>query len=292
MGWRLHRHGPAQKSVDVASGLFPMAGRSAHGLLTRDHISSGEQTWMTGHHALVDVDRTVVQQPNARQVPQETCIDLLAQRENHGVCLDRVEPSGGLRPAVLVQFHDFHGQLCLVGFRDAAQPVEAHSLFSCFGNFLLERGSVRFIPAIDDHRLDSQSLGRPSHVDRGIASTIDSHSPPEFEGGRTFHAAQKCRGIEHPPGIAPGNVDAPREVGTDREERRMEPALLDSRIEILNACIEPDRDAHRFDSRDLPIDNVAWQSIGRNPITHHAADLVTRFMDRDGVAHPRQMIGS
>ena len=92
------------------------------------------------------------------------------------------------------------------------------------GRHLLARAPV------DDQRLvRAHPAGDPGGVHRGVAAAVDRDAAADHRPLAGGDAAQERHGVEDPAGVPRGNVDALGQVGTDRDEDRVEPALLAAR---------------------------------------------------------------
>lgn len=70
------------------------------------------------------------------------------------------------------------------------------------------------------------------------------------------------------------------DVRADCEERGIEAALADRALEIVDACVALELHAQRQDPRDLAIEDVAREPVGRDSVAHHPAGLLCLLADR------------
>ena len=99
LGWPLEG-GLAQVGVDVPGGLLAVPDADRDGALAGHHVASGEHP---GQPVISDVETCTVPS-SANSTPgdaaQEVGVGLLAQRQDHRVRRERLEPAGAARPAV------------------------------------------------------------------------------------------------------------------------------------------------------------------------------------------------
>ena len=103
-------------------------------------------------------------------------------------------------------------------------------------------------------------------------------------------AAQEADGVEHAAGVLVGDVDPLGEVGTDRDEHRVEAALRPLGLEVLDAVALLEAHAERRDPVDLGVQDVAGQPVGGDAVAHHPAGLGAVVADDDVVAEPGQVV--
>ena len=77
----------------------------------------------------------------------------------------------------------------------------------------------------------------------------------------------------------------------DRDEHRVEAALVPLGREVLDPMIAGQPDAHGRDPVQLDIQHVTGQPVARNAVPHHPAGYGARVADLDLVAEARQMVG-
>ena len=94
---RPRRHGAAQVGVDVARGLVAVARRHRHAAHGRNRVAAGEHAGQPGHQRRRHLDGAVARALDAGTRAQEAGVGVLAERQDHRVGLQRLEPAG--RPA-------------------------------------------------------------------------------------------------------------------------------------------------------------------------------------------------
>ena len=108
----------------------------------------------------------------------------------------------------------------------------ASSASSLVGRHLLARAPV------DDHRLvGAQAPGDARGVHRGVAAAVDRDPPADLGPLAGGDAAQERHCIDDPAGIASRDVDPLRQVGADRDEDRVEAALLALGGEVFDPMV-------------------------------------------------------
>jgi hypothetical protein len=80
-------------------------------------------------------------------------------------------------------------------------------------------------------------------------------------------------------------------VGADRQEGRIEAAGLHGLDDVVHLGVEPERHAHFDDARDLGVEHVAREPIGRDAEPHHAAGHRPGLVQLDRMAEAAQVIG-
>ena len=143
----------------------------------------------------------------------------------------------------------------------------------------------------DDGFLRAQPLRSPSDIERGIAAAIDHDLAAEQRFFLALHRAQHLNSVQYLCRFAGRNIGALGDVGADGEERRVEATLLHGLRDIRDPSVVVDDDAEILDALDFGIEHIARQAVFGNPKTHHAARRGTCFVDGDGMAEPRQVIG-
>ena len=82
-----------------------------------ENVAAGKDAGVARHHLRVDLHNAVVHR-QARHPFDEGQINILAQRQHHGVSLQGLELAGRLRKAFVVQCHLLHRDGRLVGLLD------------------------------------------------------------------------------------------------------------------------------------------------------------------------------
>ena len=81
-------------------------------------------------------------------------------------------------------------------------------------------------------------------------------------------------------------------MGADGKESGIEAAGLHRLADVRHLGIESQHDAEIEDALHFGIEHLARQAVLRNAETHHAAGVGTGFVNLDGMAQARQLIGS
>ena len=244
-----------------------------------------------GHHRRRHLHHAVAGDLDPVERLEEIGVALLAQREDDAVGREGFEASGRLRVARLVEFHGLDLKLRTVERGDGAQPVDAHAFALGVGRLLLVGRHLLAGAAVDDDRLFGAEPARhPGGVHRRVAAAVDRD--PLADVGRLAggHVAQEADGVEDRPGIARRKVDPLGEVRADRDEHGVEAALAPLGIEVVHPVAGHHAHAHLGDAGDLGVEHVTRHPVGGDPVTHHAAGLVTRVADLDLVAEPGEVI--
>jgi hypothetical protein len=87
---------------------------------------------------------------------------------------------------------------------------------------------------------------------------------------------QEGHGVEDPRGVARGDVDPAGQLGADAEEHGVEAALAALALDVVHGVVELHVDAEVDDAVDLGVEHVAGESVRRNAVAHHAAQLLAR----------------
>src|SRR5690606_7341878 len=202
-----------QPGVDVASGLLAVSDADRDGPLARDRVAAGEDPGCPGHQRRrVDLDDVPVEL-DSRHARKEPGVTLLTEREYDGVGLERLELSGRLRPAVLIELLDLDGQVTLSHLGDRAQPVDPDALVLGLGRLLIMSRHLLAGASVDDDGVVSAEAARdPGGVHRGVATAVDG-DPAERVGGLTgLDTAQEAHGVQHPARVLVGDVHPFRQV--------------------------------------------------------------------------------
>ena len=145
---------------------------------------------------------------------------------------------------------------------------------------------------VDDQRLvRAQPAGDPGGVHRRVAAAVDRHAAADHRPLAGGDAAQERHRVHDPPGIPGRDVDPLGQVGPDRDEDRVEAALLPLGDEVLDPVLAGHPHAQRRDPVELAGEHVAGQPVGRDAVPHHPARLAARVPDLDLVAEPGQVVG-
>ena len=283
----------AQPRVDVAGGLLAVADADRHGALARHHVAAGEHAGASGHQRRRHLHGAVALELDAGHRAQEGGVGLLAERQDHGVGGERLEPAGRLRVAGLVELHHLDLQLRAVEGRDRPQPVDPHALaLGVLGLLLVGRHLLAGAPVDDQRLVRAQPAGDPGGVHRRVAAAVDRDAAADHRPLAGGDAAQERHRVHDRPGVAGRDVDPLGQVRADRDEDRVEAALLAARRRGprpgARSVIRTPSAAIRSSS---PVEHVAGQPVGRDAVAHHPAGLVARVADLDLVAEPGQVVG-
>ena len=158
---------------------------------------------------------------------------------------------------------------------------------------LLEMGGHLLAgPPVDDQRLvRAHPAGDPGGVHRRVAAAVDRHAPADHRPLAGGDAAQERHRVDDPAGVAGRDVDPLGEVRADRDEDRVESALLALGDEVLDPVPAGHPHAHRRDPVELAGEHVAGQPVGRDAVPHHPARLLAGVPDLHLVAEPAQVVG-
>ena len=147
-------------------------------------------------------------------------------------------------------------------------------------------------PPVDDQRLvRTHPAGDPGGVHRGVAAAVDRHAPADHRPLAGGDAAQERDRVDDPAGITGRDVDPLGEVRPDRDEDRVEGALLALGDQVLDLVPAGHPHAHRRDPVELAGEHVAGQPVGRDAVPHHPARLLAGVPDLHLVAEPAQVVG-
>ena len=119
----------------------------------------------------------------------------------------------------------------------------------------------------------------------------DDHAAAQQRLLLALHRLEHRDGVEDVRGLARRDVGALADVGTDREEGRVEAALLHRLLDVGHLAVQLELDAHVEDALDLGVEHVARQPVLGDPETHHPAGHRPRFADRHLVAEAPQVVG-
>ena len=107
------------------------------------------------------------------------------------------------------------------------------------------------VAPVDDHRVGgAEALGGAGRVRRGVAAAIDDDLAAE----RLLVGLHRLEhdGVQDARGLAGWDVgQVPADVGTDREERRVEAAFGHRFLDVGHLAVELELDTHRQDAVDL-----------------------------------------
>ncbi len=236
--------------------------------------------------------RAIAIKGNFRNLLQEAAVGVLAKRQHQRVGLQRFELASRLGVAALVDAHHLDREIGTVDRLDRGQPFYFHAFGQGFPGFEVVCRHMRAIPAIDDHRFGgAEAMHRAGDVHGGVASAVYDHAPAQARRGTSFHVAQQRDRVEYLDGVACRDVDMFGEVGTDRDEDRIESARLLLGQDVVDPVVGHELDAHLLDPSDLLRQVRARQAIGRNAEMQHAARQWAGVVDLHLMSEPRQMIG-
>ncbi len=93
------------------------------------------------------------------------------------------------------------------------------------------------------------------------------------------------------PGVAGRDVDTFGQVCADRDEHRVEAALIPLGRQVLDPMVTRQSHTHGRDPVQLVIQHVAGQPVARNAVPHHPAGYGPGVADLDLVPEARQVVG-
>src|SRR6266542_4230025 len=99
------------ETVDVPGGLLAVADADRDGLLARHHVAAGEYARAAGLERRRHLHAPVALELHSRHLAQEGGVGLLAERQDHRVGGERLEPAGRLRIAGFVELHQLDLEL-------------------------------------------------------------------------------------------------------------------------------------------------------------------------------------
>ena len=223
---------------------------------------------------------------------EEGGVGLLAERQDHRVGGERLEPARRLWVPGLVELHQLDLQLGAVEGRDRPQPVDPHAFPLGVLGLVEMGGHLLAGPPVDDQRLvRTHPAGDPRGVHRRVAAAVDRHAPPDHGPLAGGDAAQERHRVHDAARIAGRDVHPLGEVCADGDEDRVESALVALGDQILDPVPAGHPHAHRRDPVELAGEHVAGQPVGRDAVSHHPARLLARVSDLHLVAEPAQVVG-
>ena len=151
-----------------------------------------------------------------------------------------------LREAGLVELHHLDLELLPFECLDRAQPVHPHALALGILRLLLVGGHLLPGAAVDDDRLlGPEPARRPRRVHRGVAAAVHGHPAADDRPLAGGDAAQEAHRVDHRAGVHGRDLDPLGQVGPDRHEHRVEPALLALGLEVGHPVVGCEADAQR-----------------------------------------------
>ncbi len=164
---------------------------------------------------------------------QEGRVALLAEREDQGIRVERLDPPRGLRVARFVELHHLDLDLLALERLDRAQPVDPHALALGILRLLLVRRHLLTRAPIDNQRLlGAHPSRRARRVHSGVAAAVYCDAPADHRLLARGHGAQEGHGVDDLAGIGRGDLHPLGEVRADRDEDRVEGALAPLGIEV------------------------------------------------------------
>ena len=252
-------------------------------------VAPGEDPRVPGHERRVDHDGPV-RHGEVRDAVEQGQVGLLAEREHEGVRLEVLELAGRLRETGLVELHALHAQVPGVGVRHRREPLDDHALLDGLGHLgVVRRHPVARAPVHDDRLARPEPLGRASGVDRGVPAAVDDHLATEHRRLTLRDVVQQGHGVDDPGRLPRRHVRPLTELRAHRDEDGVEP-LGQGRGHVLDPGPELERHPGRDDARDLGVEHVPRQPVGRDAVAHHAAGLRRRVAHDDVVAEASQLV--
>ena len=282
----------AQPRVDRAGGPLAVPGADRDGALAGHRVAAGEDAGRTGHQGgPVDL-HGVALELDAGDAVQEAGVARLAEREDDGVGLERLEPAGAVRAAVLVELLDLDGEVVVAHRADRAQPVDPDALGLRVLRLRLVRRHLLAGAAVDDDRVvGPEAAGDARGIHGRVAAAVDGDPAGQRRLGARRGAAQELHGVDDPGGVLVGDVDPGREVGADRHERGVEAAVAHLGLQVVHAVVLLEDHAEHAQPVDLGVEDVARQAVAGDAVAHHPARLGTAVAHRDRVAQPGEVVG-
>ena len=282
----------AQPRVDRAGGALAVPGAHRDGALARHGVTTGEDARGPGHQGgPVDLHRVALEL-DPRDAVQEAGVARLAEREDHRVGLERLEPAGAVRATVLVELLDLDGEVVLAHRADGAQPVDPDALgLGVLGLGLVRRHLLAGAAVDDDGVVGAEAAGDARGIHGGVAAAVDRDPAGERRLGARRGAAQELDGVDDARGVLVGDVDPGREVGADRDERRVEAAVAHLGLQVDDAVVLLEGDAEGAQPVDLGVEDVARQAVAGDAVAHHPAGLGPAVAHRDRVTLAGEVVG-
>ncbi len=197
-------------------------------------------------------------------------VEILQLTEIHLEDQPRVGLSDGLRGHKFLEF-------------DALRERVRNLLFG-------SRHVFPFTP-VENRHFSAHPAAAPGYVHRDIASADDGHPFSRIRGDSPLYFSQILRASFHARQILAGNAHGETLVSADRDKHRIVVFLeLLKRDVASDPGIGFDFHAHAYEKVDFLIENISGETIGRNPVTEHSAQLRKLLKDRGPISHQRQTV--
>ncbi|MCX7007264.1 MAG: hypothetical protein NTY53_08445, partial [Kiritimatiellaeota bacterium] len=172
--------------------------------------------------------------------------------------------------------------------------VELHAFLERLGSFPGMRGHFfAAFKAREAHLLDARHTHRATRgIHRHIAAADHEHLGTDGGLVAVVHFIEEFQSRPDARRHLVGNVQRPADPRADGNEDGVELAArfaLEQLARILHLRAGARLDAHIEDALDLAIEHVGGQTVARNAIAQHAAQLGLRIENRDGIAEPAQI---
>jgi hypothetical protein len=282
----------AQPRVDRPGGPLAVADAHRDGPLARDGVAPGEDARHPGHQGVLGHLHGVSLELQARDAPEEAGVTGLAEREDHGVGLQGLEPPGAVGAAVLVELLDLDGEVGVPHRADGAQPVDPDALLLGVLRLGLVGGHLVAGAAVDDHGVvGSEPAGDAGGIHRGVSAAVHRDAPGEGGLRARRGTAEELDGIHDAGGVLVGDVDAGGQVGTDGDEDGVEGPVAHLGLEVLDPVALLDDDPEVAQPVDLGVEHGARQAVGRDAVAHHPARLAPDVAHRHRVPEAHEVVG-
>ena len=199
----------AQPGVDVARRLLAVTHADRDRALARHHVPAREHPRASGHQRRRHLNGAVGIELDPRHATHEGGVGLLAERQDHRVRGECLEPAGRLREARLVEVHHLDLQLGTFEGGDRPQPVDPYPFALGVLRLLFVGRHLLAGAAVDDQRLfRPEPPGHPGGVHRSIAPAVDRNPAPDHRSLAGGNAAQERDRVDDRPGIPGRDLDA------------------------------------------------------------------------------------
>ena len=219
---------------------------------------------------------------------------MLSDGEHERVGLERLElPRAHAAGAVGQHLHLLDDDLVLAELLHRGQPLDLHAFGEGFHGLVGVRFHLRLVEAEDDDRLfRAQALGDARRVHRGVAAADDADDAAERRRAALLDLLHQRDGVDDLAAVHGRDVEVVGDLRADGEEDRVERARRLLGVHVRHARVADDRHAHLLDARDFPVEPLARQAIGGDPVVHHPARLGVGVADLDLVPEASQVIGA
>ena len=175
------------------------------------------------------------------------------------------------------------------------QGADLDAFFQSVLDLHLVGGHIFLGPAVKhDHFLGAQTDCGTGRVDGGVAAADDGHLlAGEVQVLLQDHPFQEVQAVVNPFQVFPRDPQVERLLGTDGDKDGVVVLLQGAEGHVhTDLGVENDVDPSPLNVADLPLDDIARQTIVGNAIAHDAAGTVLRLVNIDMVAQPGQVVGT